>query len=58
MKSRIKSVLVMLVLALGTCSLAYAGGHKKTPEIDPSLAVTSLTLLAGTIAALRVRRKK
>jgi LPXTG-motif cell wall-anchored protein len=31
---------------------------KRLPEVDPSLAISGLTLLAGTLAVLRVRRKK
>jgi hypothetical protein len=29
-----------------------------TPEIDPSLAISAITLLAGSLVLLRVRRKK
>jgi LPXTG-motif cell wall-anchored protein len=28
------------------------------PEIDPSLAISGITLLAGSLAVLSVRRKK
>jgi hypothetical protein len=58
MKHRILSPLMLLALALGTCTAAYARNGGGYPEIDSSLAVTSLTLLAGAIAVLRVRRKK
>jgi hypothetical protein len=57
-KHCILSPLVLLALVLGTCTIAYADNHRHTPEIDPSVAVSGLTLLAGTIAAMRVRRKK
>ncbi|MGA2887266.1 MAG: hypothetical protein ABSE51_04390 [Terracidiphilus sp.] len=60
-KSFIKNALVVLGLALGTCTAAHAlvfNPHPHSPEIDPGLAVSSLTLLAGTLAVLRVRRKK
>ncbi len=29
-----------------------------TPEIDPSLAISAITLLAGSLAVLRIRRNK
>jgi hypothetical protein len=63
-KHRIVFRIVLLAIVLGTGTAAYArphgggGGSTGKPEIDPSLAVTSLTMLAGTIATLRVRRKK
>lgn len=54
-----KSIFALLALALTTCTTANALVlFHRVPEIDPSLAVTSLTLLAGAIAALHVRRKK
>lgn len=53
---------VMLGLALATCSaafgLAFRQGRPGVPEVDPSLAIGGITLLAGTIAVLRIRRKK
>ena len=59
-KNLLKYSIVMLGLALGTCSaafgLAFKQGH--VPEIDPSLAIGGLTMLAGTIAVLRIRHKK
>ena len=57
-KNLLKYSLVMLGLALGTCSAAYGFGRPSAPEVDPSLAIGGLTLLAGTIAVLRIRRKK
>jgi LPXTG-motif cell wall-anchored protein len=51
----------MLGLALGICPLAFGfalKNHTSVPEVDPSLAIGGLTLLAGTIAVLRIRRKK
>jgi hypothetical protein len=57
MKSSMKSNLVVLALVLSTCTAAHAL-HFNTPEIDPNMAVSGLTLLAGTIAALSVRRRK
>jgi hypothetical protein len=57
-KNLLKYSLVALVIALGTCTAAYGMIFSKKPEIDPSLAVRALTLLAGSLAVLRVRRKK
>ena len=49
-----------MIVLFGVCSVAHGmvfhPWHK--PEIDPNLAVSSLTLLAGTLAVLRVRRRK
>lgn len=56
-KSLMKYSLVVLGLALCTCTAAYAFGHPSAPEVDPSLAIGGLTLLAGSIAVLRIRRK-
>jgi hypothetical protein len=57
MKSLLKSALVMLGIALCTSTAAYAGPGL-APEIDPNMAVCGLTLLAGTLAVSRIRRKK
>lgn len=57
-KSLLKYALVMLVLMLGTCATAHALMFRHDPEVDPSLAIGAFTLLAGTLAVLRVRRKK
>jgi hypothetical protein len=59
-KNLLKYALAVLALALGTCATAHAFvfSQRYSPEIDPSLAVSGFTLLAGTIAVLRVRRKK
>lgn len=57
-KNALKYSLVLLGLALGTCSAAFAKGGYHVPEVDPSLAIGGLTLLAGSIAVLRIRHKK
>ena len=58
--SRLKCALAVMIVLFGVCSVAHGmvfhPWHK--PEIDPNLAVSSLTLLAGTLAVLRVRRRK
>lgn len=49
-----------LGLVMGACPVAFGlafGGHT-APEIDPGLAIGALTLLAGTVAVLRIRRTK
>jgi len=51
-----------VALSLGLCAstaafgMAFRPGH--VPEVDPSLAIGGLTLLAGTIAVLRIKRNK
>jgi hypothetical protein len=60
-KNLLMNTLVVLGLALGTCASAYGmvfKGGSPSPEIDPSLAISSLTLLGGALAVLRVRHKK
>lgn len=57
-KNLLKYTFVILGLALATCASAHGMAFKQAPEIDPSLAVSGLTLLAGTLAVLRVRRSK
>jgi hypothetical protein len=60
-KNLLKYAFVVLGLAFCTCTVAHAvvfGGHVSTPEVDPSLAIGGLTLLAGTLAVLRTRRGK
>jgi putative effector of murein hydrolase len=55
-KNLLKYALVVLGLALGTCSSAY--GLSRAPEVDSSMAISALTLLGGTLAILRARRQK
>jgi hypothetical protein len=57
MKNFLKFAFVTLGFALGTCTAAYAAPHP-APEVDPSLVISGLTLLAGSLAVLRVRRSK
>lgn len=61
MKNLLKYSCLVLGFAAGACPAAFGlafGGHQGAPEIDPSLAIGGLTLLAGTIAVLRTRRSK
>jgi hypothetical protein len=57
-KNLLKYSLVVLGLALSTSVASHGLAFNKIPEVDPSLAVSGLALLAGTLAVLRVRRKK
>jgi hypothetical protein len=57
----VNPILIVLGLALCTCPAAHGlvfFPHPHRPEIDPSLAISALTLLAGSLAVLSVRRKK
>jgi len=47
---------VLFCTSVSANAIAYVTPHH--PEIDPSLAVTAFTLLAGSLAVLRARRKK
>ncbi|MGO9777265.1 MAG: hypothetical protein ACLQGT_15145 [Terracidiphilus sp.] len=57
-KNLLKYSLLVLGLALGTCVSAHGMVFVHKPEIDPNLAISGLTLLAGSLAVLRVRRSK
>ena len=57
-KNFLMYTLVVLGLVLSTCVSAHALANGKKPEIDPNLAISGLTLLGGTLALLRFRRKK
>jgi hypothetical protein len=57
-KNLLKYALMVLGLALGAATTAHGMVFYLAPEVDPSLAVSALTLLAGSLAVLRVRRKK
>lgn len=66
MKKFFKPSLLVLGLALGAVSAAHADPsywHKTpppatAPEVDPGMAVSGITLLAGTLTVLRARRRK
>lgn len=58
-KSVLKYSFVVLAMVLGICADAHGMVLiRKSPEIDPSMATGAITLLAGAITVLRVRRKK
>lgn len=61
-KNLLRYALLMLGFAILLCASAPAalGGPRppKQPEIDPSLAISGITLLVGSLAVLRGRRKK
>ncbi len=60
-----KYLFVIMAVALAASAVArgqdspdwWHHHHHHEPEIDPSLAVNAVTLLGGTLAVLRVRRK-
>jgi hypothetical protein len=58
MKSFLKYSFGLLGIMLGTCAPAHALMFRFSPEVDPSLAISALTLLAGSLAVLGVRRGK
>lgn len=62
-KSLLMNTLVVLGFALCACVSAHGMIFHTTttttsPEIDPSLAISGLTLLAGSLAVLRAKRGK
>jgi hypothetical protein len=52
-----KKSLMFSVLLMAMTGVAY-GTPTSAPEIDPSWAITGLTLLAGGLAVLRGRRQR
>jgi hypothetical protein len=61
MKNLPRYALLLLYLALSVCTAAHGmvfRGPPHHPEIDPGLAVSALTLLAGSLAVLRSRRNR
>jgi hypothetical protein len=58
MKSSMKYALGVLGILLGTCATAHGLDFFRKPEVDPSLAISALTLLAGSLAVLNIRRSK
>ena len=51
---------VVLAVSLAICPMAFStpSGPYNHPEIDPGMAVSAITLLAGSLAVLRIRRQK
>ena len=58
-RNLIKYILFFGIL-FGICVPSYGlvFHGQPTPEIDPSLAISAITLLAGSLAVLRIRRSK
>lgn len=56
-KNLLKSSVVLGIM-FGACAAAHGLAFGHGPEIDPSLAISAITLLAGSLAVLRVRHKK
>lgn len=59
-KNLLKYTLLVLGFAFGTCASAHGMAFFKStaPEVDPSLAISAITLLAGSLAVLRSHRQK
>jgi LPXTG-motif cell wall-anchored protein len=63
MSKILKFALLTLVLVVGGNTAAHANPAatsrpKTAPEVDPSLAVVGVSLLAGTLTVLRARKRK
>ncbi len=68
MKNLLKYSLMVSVLGIGATTVANAfpgwGDHHPdppapaAPEVDPGMALSALTLLGGTLAVARTRRKQ
>lgn len=57
-KGLLKYAPVIFGLLFGTCAAAHGMAFARRPEIDPSLAISAFTLLAGSLAVLRIRHRK
>jgi hypothetical protein len=57
MKTGLKFSMLALALMFGTSLTAHANDHgfnpPSAPEVDPSLAISGLALLGGTLTVLR-----
>jgi hypothetical protein len=49
---------IVALLVLGSASLAHAGVGPPVPEIDPTMGVAALALIAGAVLIVRGRRSK
>ena len=65
LKTLLKCSLLALALSLTASTSARAGGYdpyprqpKTAPEVDPSLAMSGLALLAGALSVARAKRSK
>lgn len=58
MKNFLRYALGLLGILFGTCTTAHALMFRSSPEVDPGLAISALTLLAGSLAVLGIRRGK
>jgi hypothetical protein len=65
MKNLLKYSLMVAILGIGASTMAnaYPGWddhhpHDPAPEVDPGMALSALTLLGGTLAVARTRRKQ
>jgi hypothetical protein len=58
-KNWLRFAVVLSCFAFGVTTSAHAAAlFFPTPEVDPTLAIGALTLVAGTVAVLRARRNK
>ncbi len=55
MKTLLKYALLAVVVALVGSTAAFAS---PAPEVDPSMGITGVALLAGALTVLRGRRSK
>ncbi|MGC9158177.1 MAG: hypothetical protein ACP5FH_04230 [Terracidiphilus sp.] len=56
-RNLLKYLLILLCFAFTTCTAAHALLFRHSPEVDPGMAVSAFTLLAGALAVARIRRK-
>ena len=54
----LKTALLLSGFAFCVTGTAHAAVFHPTPEVDPTLAIGAMTLVAGTVAVLRARRSK
>jgi tartrate dehydratase beta subunit/fumarate hydratase class I family protein len=61
MKTILKYSLLALAFSLTTVRIAHAApttAARTAPEVDPSLAMSGLALLVGSLSVARARRSK
>ena len=58
-RNSLRIVVILSGFAFGVTGVAHAAAlFYPTPEVDQTLAIGALTLVAGTVAVLRARRGK
>ena len=53
-----RTLIAVMLLVFGTCTVSMAGGIGPVPEIDATTGVAALGLIVGAVFIIRGRHKK